>query len=230
MGARCTRDESFKTNKAIDMSTATEGGNNKRRSIQWKPIIQIAILIIVLLVMPVISAIGVTYYSLLDLSGRFKPWQSLGGPPERALRIVGLCYDSVCVETENYQKYFSCEHDEICWTKTDLPNEDVVPFSAKLYNPCLFEFEIPSPPPDTIQIAGSKYCGSGGDIQTYYALQEDGTIWTWSHSIPDLAAFAALGALGFGLQIGIAIDVILIIIILFIRAVKPRQQELSQNH
>jgi hypothetical protein len=212
------------------MSTTTEGGNNKRRSIRWKPIIQIAIFILILLVVLIISTIVVTYYSLQSLSGRFTLWQSLGSPPERALRIVGLCFDSVCVETENNSKYFHCASNDNCWTKTNLLDEDVIPFSAQLANPCMFEFEIPSPPPDTIQIAGAKTCSSGGDGQTYYALQEDGTVWVWSHNIPDLASIAALGALWLGLQIGLAIDIVVVIVVLFVRQVVPRQQELQSRH
>lgn len=212
------------------MSTTSEGGKNKRLLTRMKSILQVAAFILLLLVLPIISAFGVAYYSLLDISGRFKPWQSLGGPPERALRIIGLCYASVCVETENNAKYFHCLNNKNCWTKTDLPDEDIIPFSAKLYNPCQFEFEVPSPPADTIQIAGAKACESGGDGQTYYALQEDGTVWVWSHTIPDMASLAALGALWLGLQIGIVIDAILVILVLAIRDRRPPSKSVIINN
>jgi hypothetical protein len=77
----------------------------------------------------------------------------------------------------------------------------------------MYEIQMPSPPADTIQMLGAKLCGSGGDIYSYYALLEDGSVWKWEHSIFDLAPLVAYFGvftgiiMGFGLGIVVAISI-----------------------
>jgi hypothetical protein len=84
----------------------------------------------------------------------------------------------------------------------------------------MYEFKIPDPPANTIQIIGVMECGSGGDIYQSFALLEDGSIWTWNHSIYDLAGFVTLPQVFLAASIGLLVG--LVIAVILFRTVWPR--------
>ena len=107
-----------------------------------------------------------------------KDWQPLSTVPSRVVQLLGFCDRAICVEADNGKqyRYTGCNHsvNEACWN--EVTAQEIEPIIPHLYNPCIYEFEIPSPPSDTIQLLGVKVCGSGGDYYESYALLEDGSV------------------------------------------------------
>ena len=117
----------------------------------------------------------------------FVKWHSLGSPPEKIIKIAGLCEEEVCVETESNNVYmfnsYICGEEvaQSCWEQVDamlIEEPEVVS--------CWYEFPVKSLPPTTIQSIVTNDCGSGGASQTNYALLNDGSIWVWDSSTTDL--------------------------------------------
>lgn len=125
-----------------------------------------------------------------------KEWQSLGKPPTHAIETLGFCEGQICVKSTDGRRYLRntvrCSDlaDNSCWH--EIGPGEIEPLMPRLANSCMYEFEMPSPPPDTVQLMWSKECSSGGDIMQSFALLEDGSIWMWSHSIYDLAGLVLL--------------------------------------
>ena len=138
-------------------------------------------------------------------------WMSLGKPAGGAQRLAGLCDQSICVENVDEKLYSNCGRpgSQSCWVEASADKLEFI--SPHLYNPCMFELEMPVPPADAIQIVGSKTCGSGGDIYDYYALLEDGSVWKWYYVIPDVAGLAViprvLGYLALGFLAGLLLAI-----------------------
>ena len=143
-----------------------------------------------------------------------KDWQQLNVAPTRVVQLLGFCDRAICVETYDGKRYryIGCNHstDEACWT--EVTAQEIEPIIPQLYNPCMYEFEIPSPPTDTIQLLGAKVCGSGGDYYQSYALLEDGSVWKWDHSIGDLAGLGMLPGIILGALVGLGIGLLIAII------------------
>jgi hypothetical protein len=126
-----------------------------------------------------------TYGSLSD-NGSFVQWRSLGSPPENIAKIVGICDNTVCVQTNNNKIYgvsaYGCDVlSQSCWKELEQPIIEEDHFGS-----CWFRFAEKNPPKRVIQIMKTNNCGSGGAIQTNYALLADGNIWIWEHTVSDL--------------------------------------------
>jgi hypothetical protein len=191
---------------------------NKESKVNLKKIISF---ILIILIIPIASGLGLAYFSHLQIEGNFAAWKPLGSPPERVSQIIGFCDDNVCVETVNATKYYNCGNYEDCWIKAELSPEEIKTYTLDPYVACMYEIRKPSLPPNTIQLVEMKYCSSGGVEQIYYALQQDGSIWVWNHTVADLAGLLLIGALVAGVQLGIVLDIVLITAILFLNAVRP---------
>jgi hypothetical protein len=128
-----------------------------------------------------------------------------------AVQLLGLCNEEICVLTEGGQRYrydpANCNHsnDQTCWVAAT--SDQVTPLVPQLYNPCLYEYQIPSPPGDAIQVMGSKVCESGGDGYVYYSLLENGSVWEWNHSIADLASLLYVGLAYRGIVVGFLVGI-----------------------
>ncbi len=186
--------------------------------------------IALLIALPIIASIGFATYKWLASTGQFEPWKSLGSPPEPATRIIGICYKRVCVETADHTQYFECSsiyEDEDCWKRIDLKVDQIVPLSSERYNSCPFEFNIPKPPADTIQLESETSCDSYGGNQTHYALQNDGTVWMWSFNISGLAPFAILEGILYGFIFGVAAEIILVPIAFEIQHFRSRDSTIT---
>jgi hypothetical protein len=150
-------------------------------------------------------------------------WQSLGKPPAPAIQILGLCEGVICVKSSDGRSYRrnTVDCDELannCWLEVSSDNSELP--SPRIYNRCMYEFKIPDPPANTIQIIGVKECGSGGDIYQSFALLEDGSIWAWNHSIYDLAGLVILLQVFLAALIGLVVG--LVIAVILFRIVWPR--------
>lgn len=164
-------------------------------------------LILFCLCLPVISALGGGFGGAWLVVAGPREWQSLGAPPNRPVQILGLCEGTICVETFEGQRYRyhrkTCRQpaEQTCWI--EVISTTVMPLVPELANPCLFEYDVPSPPRDAIQTVGAKVCHSGGDQYIYYALLEDGSIWHWEHDIGDMASLGAFFFGGWGVLFGL---------------------------
>lgn len=144
-------------------------------------------------------------------------WQSLGMPENKPIQLLGLCEKSICVETQDGRRYrynsntCSSTVTKACWS--EIASTEIELIIPQIYNPCLYEIRIPSPPLEMIQILGAKICGSGGDWYGYYALLEDGSVWKWEHSISDLAPLAALELIIQGSVIGLVVGILILMVL-----------------
>jgi hypothetical protein len=130
-------------------------------------------------------SILLTYGSIHD-SGRFVPWHSLGSPQEKVSRILGFCDGVICVQTDNQKTYKPGVHgcdgsSPSCWEQVEQPIIEKPYFGS-----CWFNFTEKTPPQRVIQVIKTNQCGSGGAIQTDYALLADGNVWVWTHTVTDL--------------------------------------------
>jgi hypothetical protein len=156
----------------------------------------IFILLIILLV-PLGAVIG-GYIGVRKAANNMQShedWQRLSVPPAQAVQILGFCEGQLCVKTADGKQY------QCCWS--EVTAVEIEPTIPQLSNPCMYEFQILAPPPDTIQMLGVKACGSGGDYYQSYALLEDGSVWKWDHSISDLAPLRVIDGLIFGVPLGL---------------------------
>jgi hypothetical protein len=148
-------------------------------------------------------------------------WRPLSMPPAQVVQLLGFCDRAICVETEDGRRYryigIDCQQtsSEDCWREE--PAAELESTIAHLYNPCMYEFQIPGPPPDTIQMLGVKACGSGGDYYESYALLEDGSVWKWDHSISDLAPLGILDGLILGVLLGLVVGLLAAIAVFALR-------------
>lgn len=146
-------------------------------------------------------------------------WQSLGMPENKPIQLLGFCEGTICVETQDGRRYrynsnnCSSPETKACWS--EVVSTEIEPVIPHIYNPCLYENRIPSPPPDTIQILGAKICGSGGDWYAYHALLEDGSVWKWEQSISDMAPLGILSLAIWGIVIGLVVGVLTLAVLAY---------------
>jgi|GEM_PF-3485219 hypothetical protein len=120
-------------------------------------------------------------------NGVFTKWRSLGSPPEKIIKIVGLCNEEICVETENDKVYlfnsYDCNSEVVqsCWEQVDATIVEMPQIIT-----CGYNFQPKPFLPDAIQGIVTRDCGSGGSSEAYYALLKDGNIWVWKNSTTDL--------------------------------------------
>ena len=146
-------------------------------------------------------------------------WRRLSVPPAQVVQILGFCERQLCVKTADGKQYqytaIDCNQsaNKSCWS--EVTAAEIEPTIPHLSNPCMYEFQIPSPPPDTIQMLGVKACGSGGDYYESYALLEDGSVWKWDHSISDLAPLGMINGLILGVSLGLFAGLLIAIAVFF---------------
>jgi hypothetical protein len=119
-------------------------------------------------------ALGYTY-----LEGRFVIWQSLGKPPEKAVKLVAIAR-GLWVETESGRVYHydgtaSCG--DRCWVASDYPAPDPPPY---------FTIDRCGWAPSFTQAIDTKaICepwGPGSYLYVY-AIRKDGNVFMWEHGI-----------------------------------------------
>jgi hypothetical protein len=153
-----------------------------------KGVIVFLISILIPITCGLITALPILFIGNLYSSGFFVKWQYLGSPPEKAIKIVGLCNEEICVETENNKVYmfdaYICgeEAAQSCWEQVDA----LLIEKPEIIESCWYKFPDKNPPPTTIQNLVTSDCGSGGASQTNYALLKDGSIWVLENSTTDL--------------------------------------------
>ena len=134
-----------------------------------------------------ILAVSIVFsYGSIHDSGRFAQWHVLGSPPERVTKILGFCDYAICVQTDSLKIYSAhgCDgSSSSCWEQVEQPVIEEPHLGS-----CWFKFTEKSPPKRIIQVIKTNNCGSGGAIQTDYALLEDGNVWVWTHTVTDLQA------------------------------------------
>jgi hypothetical protein len=166
-------------------------------------------ILLTLLLIP-LSAVTGGYLGFRSAAKNIQPhedWRLLGTPPAQVVQILGFCAHQICVQTDDGKRYLynliECDQsaDQNCWK--EVSNVQIELAIPHLSNPCMYEFQFPSPPPDTIQMLGVKGCGSGGDYYESYALLEDGSVWKWADSIGDLAPLGIVDGVIFGVSLGL---------------------------
>ena len=156
----------------------------------FREVLKSFFVILIGILIPITSAIFAVYvlfiYGSLSDNGSFVQWRSLGTPPESITKILGICDNALCVQTNDHKTYsvstYGCEERfQSCWKQLDQPTIQEPHFGS-----CWFRFAEQDPPQSIIQIIRTNNCGSGGAIQTNYALLADGNIWVWEHTVSDL--------------------------------------------
>lgn len=172
--------------------------------------------ILMSILIPVVTAtlavqILFAYGSLSD-SGRFIQWSSWGSPAESVIKILGFCDHALCVQTTNNKifgvsTYHCDESSRPCWKQLEQPVIEEPYFGS-----CWFRFTEKNPPKRVLQMIRTNSCGSGGAIQTDYALLADGNIWVWEHTVTDLQGLQwfvlAIPVAGISFIIGIVVVLI----------------------
>jgi hypothetical protein len=145
-------------------------------------VILIGILIPIASTILVVSIVLI-YGSIRD-SGKFVQWRLLGSSSEKVTKILGFCDYAICVQTDNQKIYSAhgCDgSSSSCWEQVEQPVIEEPHFGS-----CWFKFTEKTPPKRIIQVIKTNDCGSGGAIQTDYALLADGNVWVWEHTVTDL--------------------------------------------
>jgi hypothetical protein len=147
-------------------------------------------------------------------------WQTLGMPPDKPIKLLGLCDKEICVETRNGQQYrydsTACNQSakSACWEADS--SKVIEPIVPQFYDTCTFSIDLPVPPIETVQLLGAKICGSGSDEYIYYALLYDGSVWKWEDWINGANQIDELFSVITGALIGLVTGIIIAIFI-FVR-------------
>lgn len=152
-----------------------------------KGLVVITIGILIPLAFTFLSLYVLFFIGDLHTNGTFLNWHSIGSPPEKVIKIVGICEDEACVETQNKKFYmfnsYHCNEAAIqsCWEQVD----SILVEEPQMID-CWYKFPTKNPPRNTVQSIVTNDCGSGGASQANYALLKDGSIWAWEKSTTDL--------------------------------------------
>ena len=124
-------------------------------------------------------------------------WESLGSPPEKAIKILDADIDYVTVESVS-GKIFNCDISpkRQCWVAANQ-------FSSHGRNngPCFTETPIPDPQGKIVDRAEAWMCEAELVQKVRYSLSEDGTIWMWRYApgsiFPGLDSIIPSSTIGF---------------------------------
>ena len=146
-------------------------------------------------------------YAYLDNMGKFEPWNPLGKPPKKAVKIFFHKDNSPFVETADGTIYL-CSHSllhngEDCWIETDYSK-----IETKASNPCyqVKPFNVSKPPGKVIDMVEFESCEPTGFSANFkqhnFALLEDGSVWTWEYSRRTLGIFRVFSYAVVGIFLG----------------------------
>jgi hypothetical protein len=119
-------------------------------------------------------------FVVASLQGRFEKWQSLGAPPEKAIKIVAL--DTVETSSGLLYKYKAyCDKD--CWVETQNIPTEFEPMQPIEQTECIGKGYHPSITNFVDAKATCLYGGSSPNVISYInAIDKDGTVYSWSRS------------------------------------------------
>lgn len=154
------------------------------------------------------------FYGEIESTGRFVQWRSLGSPPGKVSKLLGIMYDSVLyVETVNGEKYkttYFCEKSSpSCWNEAN----DTDKIGMPVYEACSRrwkDFIVATPPDAVVQSIQKETCGGPVHEQINYVLVQDGSVWSWEYSFCDecpIIWYFIYGPRGFG--IGIVVSMVI---------------------
>ncbi len=146
------------------------------------------------------------------------PWQSLGFPPAKAIKVLGVSQSDhdLVVQTVDGERYiFQCgrskpQAGQYCWYKL----EELPPLQSISETP---RFVVPNPPGSVVSSVAIPL----PNRQINYAVLEDGSVWVWNYDprppdsmggeeLATLMAFFIFAVVG--LVIGIIISVIIAVL------------------
>jgi 4-amino-4-deoxy-L-arabinose transferase-like glycosyltransferase len=130
-----------------------------------------------LILSALVGAVIAYLLAAANAEGRFVPWESLGKPPGKVVKILAV-YGGPWVETDARQVYGykntgSCG--ENCWIPSEYPRPD--PGSALELTSC-------GTPPALGHVIDSKsVCQPAGIGYSFYvyAIRDDGQVYRWNH-------------------------------------------------
>lgn len=130
-----------------------------------------------LVLFSIVGAIIMYLYYSAELSGFFEKWESLGKPPDRVTKLIGLRY----VQTESgevYQYTSQPNCRDNCWLKVDTTPDLHTEFQLPI-DGCI-NFNSPSVKNYVDSIAICEWWGNGKSL-TVDALDKSGEIYSWRH-------------------------------------------------
>lgn len=154
------------------------------------------IILLGIFITPIVSFFIGYFFGQMITNGAFVQWHLLGTPDGKISERLGICNNTLCVETFDQKIYtpsLACQTGSpMClpddktkiegWEEAGKTIKSEVPFATP---GCMWiKFVVANPPGEVAQSIETKQCGIHAQ-QTKYVVLDDGSIWLWTHQADD---------------------------------------------
>ncbi len=162
----------------------------------------------ILLLAPVVGAVLFFVFSSLQIHGVFSGWESLGKPPEKAVKILAIAH-GLWVQTESGRVYRSeivATCTENCWVLASSPEPD--PPSFFPVDTCGI---LPSLDHSIDTKATCEAWGPGSSLYVY-SIRDDGYVFVRNHRISEGDSMRYVFSPCIGAAVGFILGVFILLV------------------